>query len=141
VLAFALFLIMAWIATASGGQMARLLRLPTDASRLERGLIAYALGLGLLAYGMLALGLAHGLSPLGAGLLLVVLAAAGGREHARLGRALRLRASRGMQGPRWGWAVAAILAVYALASLAGVYSPPTSLEWDSLANHHADPKI
>jgi len=141
VLAFALFLIMAWIATASGGQMARLLRLPTDASRLERGLVAYALGLGLLAYGMLALGLAHGLSPLGAGLLLVVLAAAGGREHARLGRALRLRASRGMQGPRWGWAVAAILAVYALASLAGVYSPPTSLEWDSLAYHLADPKI
>ena len=139
--AFALFLLIAWIVTASGLQIIRLLRLPPSASRLERGLIAYALGLGLFAYGMLLLGLARGFYPVGAGLLLTILAVLGGREHARLWRALRARIGRGLPLPRWGWAVAALLAVFALASLLGVYSPPTSLEWDSLAYHLADPKI
>jgi len=141
VLAFALFLLTAWIATVSGLRIARLLRLPPSASRLERGLIAYALGLGLLAYGMLAVGLAHGLYPLGAGLLLAALAALGGCEHARLWRALHARVGRGVHLPRWKWAVAGVVSVFALTSLLGVYSPPTSLEWDSLAYHLADPKI
>jgi len=141
VLAFALFLIIAWIVTVSGLQTARLLRLPPAASRLERGLIAYALGLGLLAYGMLLLGLAHGLYPAGVVLLLAAQAVLGGREHARLWRALQARIGLGVYLLRWQWGVAAVLAVFALASLSGVYSPPTSLEWDSLAYHLADPKI
>jgi len=141
VLACVLFLIIAWIATASGLQIARLLRLPSTASRLERGLIGYALGLGLLAYGMLLLGLAHGLYPVGVVLLLAALAVLGGREHARLFHALRMRAGQGVHLTPWQWGVAGVLAVFAPASLSGVYSPPTSLEWDSLAYHLADPKI
>lgn len=140
-LAFALFLLIAWAATAGGVQIACRLRLPPAASRLERGLIGYALGLGLLAYGMLLLGLAHWLYPLGALLLLAVLAALGGRQHARLFHSLRERIRRGISLRPWQWGVAGMLSVFALASLAGVYSPPTSLEWDSLAYHLADPKI
>ncbi len=141
VLAFALFLLIAWIVTASGLQIAGRLRLPPAASRLERGLIAYALGLGVLAYGMLGLGLAHGLYPLGVGALLTGLAVLGGQQHTRLFRGLRARFGRGVHWPLRGWGMAFLLAVFAGTSLLGVYSPPTSLEWDSLAYHLADPKI
>ncbi len=87
---FSYFLITAWVATAAGRTLLRGLRLPEDATRLERNLFGFALGLGLLAYGMLALGLLHGLYPL-AGWLLV--AAAGccwaARRIAAMARELR----------------------------------------------------
>ena len=60
-LEFLLFLLTAWAATAAGRTVLKLLKLPDTATRLERNLFGYALGLGLLAYAMLALGLLGGL--------------------------------------------------------------------------------
>lgn len=136
-----LFPIIAWAVTAAGATLARCLPGMAGASRLERGLVAFALGLGLLAYGMLALGLLGGLYASWAFVLLLVLTALGGRSHVRMARALRARLRRGVHLPAWGWGIAGVFLAFALTSAVGVLTLPTPLEWDSLAYHLADPKI
>lgn len=139
------FLMIMIVVTAAGRQVAAWLRLPADATLLERNLVGFAIGLGVLAYGILLIGLAGWLRPAPVMGFLLVLALLGvllGQE----GRAMRrefiacLRAVSQM--PRWGWGVSALFGVFAVVSLFGVYTPPTSgWEWDSLAYHLADPKI
>ncbi len=136
-----LFLPIAWILTAAGRQVAAWLRLPEDASTLERNLIGFAVGVGLLAYGMLLLGLVGAFMLLPALGLLLLLLLLGAREHAGLARSIRTRAPalRDLRG--WAVGAAVTFLLFALVALSGVYAPPTLIEWDSLAYHLADPKI
>ena len=138
---FLLFLITVWAAAASGRAMLGALGFGPDIARLDRTLIGFALGLGLLAALMLALGLCGGLHrPLGFAPL-VILLAAGARQHGLM--ALELRdwiVSIRLTG--WGWTLAVAFSAFALISFIGCFTPPTtSLEWDSIAYHLADPKI
>lgn len=136
-----LFPIIAWIVTAAGATLTRRLPGMAGAARLERGLISFAVGLGVLAYGMLTLGLLGGLYAPSAAAWLLILAALGGRSHVRMARALRERILRGAHLPAWGWGIALLFLAFALVAAVGVLTPPTPLEWDSLAYHLADPKI
>ena len=136
-----LFLLTAWVVTAAGRTVLRGLRLPDEATCLERNLYGYALGLGLLAYAMLALGLLHGLYPLVGWLLVAALALLGGLSHRAMAGELR-DALRGIRLTPWVWAVTALFALLAAIPLIGVWTPPTlTREWDSLSYHLADPKI
>ncbi len=136
-LALLLFLAAAWAATAAGRTLLRGLRLPESATSLERNLTGFALGLSVLSYGMLVLGLLGGLYPLAGAAWMGLLALAGWREYSEMGRALRV-----VSRPHGvGWGIAALFAAFAAFALCGVYSPPTPLEWDSLAYHLADPKL
>ncbi len=137
-----LFLLTAWIVTAAGRTVLRRLRLPDDATRLERNLLGFAIGLGLLAYGILLLGLLGGLYPLAGWLLVAALGLLGGRSQGVMARELREALANGVRLPPWGWAVAALFALLAAIPLIGVWTPPTlTREWDSLSYHLADPKI
>ena len=103
--------------------------------------MGFALGLGLLAVLMLALGLAGGLyRPLGflpPALLLML----GGRQHVVMAADLRGWVKT-MRVTGWGWALAVLFSTFGLVSLTGCFAPPTtSLEWDSIAYHLADPKM
>ncbi|MDQ2688335.1 MAG: hypothetical protein M3Y28_10765, partial [Armatimonadota bacterium] len=80
-LALLLFFVIAWGVTAAGRQVAAWLHLPASASRLERALIGFAIGLGLLAYSVMALGLMGLLYPWAAAVWLVALALLGVRQH------------------------------------------------------------
>jgi hypothetical protein len=150
-----LFIPIAWIATAAGRQLADWLRLPNSASRLERNLIGFALGLGLLAYGMLALGLVKLLYPAAGLAWVLALAVLGARQHAGVMADLRVFAqssARHRSIPLWWLLYLAFGAV----SFVGVLAPPVQglrglffsdrftvflTEWDSIAYHLADPKL
>lgn len=108
---------------------------------MERTLIGFALGLGLLAAFMLALGLCGGLyRPLGA-VPLALLLAIGGRQHVLMAADLRDWAKT-IHLTGWGWLLTLLFAAFGLVSLVGCFAPPTtSLEWDSIAYHLADPKM
>ena len=137
-----LFLLTAWAATAAGRTLLRGLRLPDDATVLERNLLGYALGLGLLAYGMLVLGLAHGLYPAAGYGLLLALAALGVGQFGTMARELRVAVKGGLRLSPLGWGTAVLFTVFAALSLLGVWTPPTlAREWDSLSYHLADPKL
>lgn len=118
-----------------------LLGFQSETSRLERTLIGFALGLGLLAAFLLALGLCGGLyRPLGL-VPPALLLAIGGRQHVLMASELRDRAKT-IRLTGWGWALTALFAAFGLVSLIGCFAPPTtSLEWDSVAYHLADPKM
>ena len=136
-----IFLITAWAAAAAGRTVLRGLGFSDDTPRLERGLIGFALGLGLLALLMLALGLSGGLyRPLGflpPGVLLLL----GGREHSRMARELR-GWIKSIRVTGRGGGLALVFAAFAAVSLIGCFAPPTTaLEWDSIAYHLADPKL
>jgi len=140
-----LFSLTAWAATAAGRAVLRLLRLDADSegpTRLERNLCGLALGLGGLAYGMLALGLVGRLyRPAGIGLLLLLLAA-GVRQHHLMALEIKDTFRRGIRLSLWGWAVTFLFLLLALIPWVGVWTPPTAgLEWDSLSYHLADPKL
>jgi hypothetical protein len=141
-----LFPIIVWIVTAAGQALAARIGLPPSATRLERTIIGFALGLGVLAYGMLLLGLLGLLYPVAGLLWVLVLAAVGGRQHLVLARDLREGRPPPMTWQHGLWS-AAFLA-FGLASLIGVFAPPVvflpgvnATEWDSLSYHLADPKI
>ena len=143
-----LFLVTAWAATAAGRTLSRGLRLPDNATLLERNLLGYALGLGLLAYGMLALGLAHGLSLVAGFSLLLALAAMGARQHRDMFREIGALVRGGIRLSPIGWGTAALFAVFAALALIGVWTPPVQYlgndfytEWDSISYHLADPKL
>ena len=136
-----LFLITAWAAVAAGRTVLGVLGFGGDTPRLERNLIGFALGLGLLALLMLALGLAGGLSHLLGFLPLVILLAAGGRQHAPMATEGRDWAKT-VRLTGWGWLLTLLFAAFALVSFVGCFAPPTTaLEWDSIAYHLADPKM
>jgi hypothetical protein len=136
-----LFLITAWAAAASGRTLLSFLGFQSETPRLERTLIGFALGLGLLAAFMLALGLLGGLSrPLGF-VPLALLLAIGSRQHVQMAADLRDWAKT-IRVTGWGWLLTVLFAAFGLVSLIGCFAPPTtSLEWDSIAYHLADPKI
>ncbi len=141
-----LFLPLAWVLTAAGRTGAGWLRLPETATRLERNLIAFGLGLGLLAYGLLVLGLLGLLYPLAGLLWVLALAGLGARRHAEMAR--ELRAWRPRRLAAWEWGVAALFVLFGGIALVGVYAPPVvflpgvnETEWDSLSYHLADPKL
>lgn len=141
-----LFLPLVWCVTAAGRTLTSWLRLPDTATRLERGLIAFGLGLGLLAYGVLLLGLFHLLYPVAGLLWVCLLAMLGGNQHILMVRTLR--AWRPMRLPWWGWGLTALFAVFGIIALIGVYAPPVmflpgvnATEWDSLSYHLADPEL
>ena len=138
---FLLFLITAWAATAAGRTFLGLLGFRFEMSRLERNLLGFGLGLGLLAALMLALGLIGGLSrPLGVVPLLALLAL-GARQHGPMASELRDWIV-GIRGAGWVWLLAVLFAAFGLVSFVGCFAPPTtSLEWDSIAYHLADPKM
>lgn len=145
---FLLFLATAWATTAAGRTVLRALRLPGDATGLERNLFGFALGLGLLAYGMLALGLARALYPVAGWGLLGVLALVGGPEHAAMACEIGEAARRLLRLSWAGRGVALLFAVLAAVPLVGDWTPPVVglgtfgyTEWDSLSYHLADPKI
>jgi hypothetical protein len=140
-LTFLLFLLIAWLMTAAGRSLVAWLRLPNDATLLERTLIGFAVGLGLLAYGMLLLGLAGGFYPGAAVGLLAVLLLLGGREHGRMVTQIRARFARGFSLTPLGWGAAVVFLLLVVVALSGVYAPPTLIEWDSVAYHLADPKL
>ncbi len=138
---FFLFLITAWAAVAAGRTVLVWLGFGGDTPKLERNLIAFALGLGLLALLMLALGLSGGLyRPLGF-LPLAALLALGGRQHVSM--ALDLRDwTKTVRLTGWGWVLALVFAAFASVSFVGCFAPPTTnFEWDSVAYHLADPKM
>ena len=134
-----LFLPLAWIVTAAGRTLAAWLGLPETATRSERNLVGFALGLGLLAYGLLALGLLRLLYPLAGLLLVLALAALGGRQHAAMAR--EVSAWRPARMAWWGRLAVVLFAAFGLIALMGALSPPTLLEWDSLSYHLAVPKL
>lgn len=142
-----LFLVTAWAATAAGRTLLRALRLPEDATYLERNLCGLALGLGLLAYGMLALGLARALYPPAGWCLLLALGAAGAREWGAMAREIGAAARRAARLTWAGRGLALLFALLAAIPLVGVWTPPVVglgtayTEWDSLSYHLADPKI
>ena len=137
-----LFLITAWAATAAGRTLLRGLRLPDDATRLERTLFGYALGLGLLAYGTLALGLGHSLYRPAGYALLLVLAGVGAREHRAMAQELRAAIRGGVRLSPLGWGMVTLFAALTAIPMIGVWTPPTlTREWDSLSYHLADPKL
>jgi len=142
VLEFLLFLLTAWAATAAGRTVLQLLKLPDTATRLERNLFGYALGLGLLAYAMLALGLLGGLYPAAGWGLLLLLAVLGAGQHRAMVLEMQVTVRAGIHLTRWGWGLAVCFALLASVALIGVWTPPTlNLEWDALSYHLADPKI
>lgn len=136
-----LFFITAWAAAASGRTLLAWLGFHSETPRLERTVIGFALGLGLLAAFMLALGLLGGLSrPLGF-VPLALLLAIGARQHVLMTIDLRdwVKTIR-LTG--WSWLLAVLFAAFGFVSLIGCFAPPTtSVEWDSIAYHLADPKI
>ena len=141
-----LFLPIAWIVTAAGRTLTAWLGLPETATRAERNLVGFALGLGLLSYGMLALGLLRLLYPLAGLLWAMALATLGGRQHGAMAR--EAREWRPARMPGWGRLAAALFAAFGLVALLGVFSPPivfipgiNATEWDSLSYHLADPKL
>ena len=136
-----LFLLTAWAAATSGRTLLGLLGFGPDTPRLERTLIGFALGLGLLAALMLGLGLAGDLyRPMGF-LPLVLLLLLGGRQHAVMAADL-WNWAKTVRLTGWNWALAALLTAFGLVSFVGCFAPPTtSLEWDSIAYHLADPKL
>ena len=143
-----LFLATAWILTAAGRTVLQLLRLPDTATRLERNLCGYALGLGLLAYSMLSLGLLALLyTAAGWGLLLVLLGLGASQN-----RTMALEGWEAIRGgihlSPIGWATFVLFAALAVIPQFGVWTPPVQAlgsafytEWDSLAYHLADPKL
>ena len=137
----ALFLIIAWVTLAAGRQVASWLRLPESATRLERTLIGFALGLGLLAYGVMALGLVGLLYRADATAWLGVLTILGHRQYVPMLNDIREGARDGLNLSGWGWGTAALCGAFFVVSAVGVYTPPATLEWDSLAYHLADPKL
>lgn len=135
-------IIIAWICIAAGRQCLAWLRLPDEATTLERNLLGYALGLGLLAYGVLVLGVVGLLYVPYAIAWIAALAIIGSKQHILLARSLRPMLSGVRSASRASWAIGAILVLFALVSAVGVYTPPTvALEWDSIAYHLADPKL
>ena len=132
-----LFLLIAWILIAAGRTLS--FWLPQTATRLERNLIGFALGLGLLSYGMLALGLLGLLYPIAGLLWMLALAALGGREQSAMVREAREWRPARMAG--WGRLAVILFAAFGVVSLLGVLSPPTLLEWDSLSYHLAVPNL
>ena len=141
-----LFFPLAWIVTAAGRTLAAWLGLPETASRTDRSLVGFGLGLGLLAYGLLALGLLRLLYPLAGLLWVLALAAVGGRQHGAMVQEVRTWRPPPMTG--CGWLAAALFAAFGLVALLGVLSPPVvfipgvnATEWDSLSYHLADPKL
>jgi len=141
VLDFLLFLITTWAAAASGRTILALLGFRFETPRLERTLIGFALGLGLLAAFMLALGLLGGLYRLLGLVPLALLLAIGGRQHVQMAADLRDWAKT-IRVTGWGWLLTLLFGAFGLVSLVGCFAPPTtSLEWDSIAYHLADPKM
>ena len=136
-----LFILTVWAAAASGRTLLAWLGFGSEMPRLERTLIGFALGLGLLAALMLLLGLAGGLyRPLGL-LPPALLLGLGGRQHGAMASDLR-GWTKTVRLTGWNWALAALLTAFGLVSLIGCFAPPTtSLEWDSIAYHLADPKM
>ena len=136
-----LFLVAAFYLTATGRQIAHWLRLPADATALERNLIGFAIGLGLLSYAMLAAGLLSLLTlPYVLFLQIALLLPGYGQWH-MMWQETRpaLRPLPRLTGQ--GWGIAAVFVFFAGVALFGVYAPPTLLEWDSLAYHLADPNL
>jgi len=122
--------------------------MPETATRLERNLLGYALGMGLLAYTMLVLGLLGGLySAMGWGILLA-LAGLGAGQHRAMGAEVKAAIVGGVRLAPLGWVGGAVFAVLAAIPLFGVWTPPVQAlgnnfytEWDSLSYHLADPKL
>ncbi len=136
-----LFFVTAWAAAAAGRTLLALLGFHAETPRLERTLIGFALGLGLLAAMMLALGLCGGLyRPLGF-VPPALLLALGARQHRAMAADLR-DYTKTIRLTGWGWLLTVLFGAFGLVSFIGCFAPPTtSLEWDSLAYHLADPKM
>lgn len=126
----------------AGRRLCRVLlgRSAGDALALEISAFGAAFGFGLLAYGVMLLGLfreLHAGPILG---LLALMAIAGWTEHAATAREL----AAGLRTVRVGgvgWAILVAFAFFSAVAVVGCLTPPTSMEWDSLAYHLADPKI
>jgi hypothetical protein len=159
-----LFIPIVLIVIAAGRSLARALRLPADATNLERNLAGYAIGLALLSYTMLALGLARLLYPAVAWGLLAVLAAIGFPQIVQMGREARSALLSCFHPQGATWLMLATLVLFGALALVGVCTPPVTFlsahgpfpaaaaaaagytgigytEWDSIAYHLADPKL
>lgn len=135
-------LIIAWICIAAGRQCLARLRMPPDATTLERNLIGYAIGLGILAYGVLLLGVLGLLYAPWVIAWLAVIGIVGAKQHLLLARSLAPTLTKIRTSTPASWAIAVLFSLFAIVSAIGVYTPPTvSLEWDSIAYHLADPKL
>lgn len=114
------------------------LRRMSTASPLEHAVFAIALGLGVVSYTILALGLLKLAKtvPLTIGVFVVglPLAILGYRSLPK--REKTVTSSAGALGI----AVALVMGLCALVTLAGALNPPGELEWDSLSYHLAAPK-
>jgi hypothetical protein len=135
-----LILPIAWIATAAGRRINRAIcpGLSGDSiAGCERSAFGLATGFVVVALGMLALGLTGMLAPYPVAAWFAVVAVAGWREHSDLMRdalsGLRIRG-----GPVY---LQTGCMGIALAVIGSCFVPPTSMEWDSLSYHLADPKL
>jgi hypothetical protein len=136
-----LILPLLWAAVAGGSQINRLLgAAPRDSLVLERRLFGLATGLVLAAYSILLLGLCGLLAAVPIMAVFAALFLIGWNQHVQIMGELAA-AIRKIKFTALGVVVAACFAVFAVTSLIGCFTPPTSAEYDSLSYHLADPKI
>ena len=127
------------LAMAIGYRTLRLLGAPVEAvTRLERGALSAAIGLGLLQYLPFALGTANLLTPVAVRIGLLALAAIFARDIASIVRGI-MRAWSGRRAPdRWIIAGAVLLAVPLAAALLSALCPCT--DPDGMGYHLRAPK-
>jgi hypothetical protein len=137
-----------WIAIAAGRTVCSLAKTPQTITPLERTLLSCGIGLGLLSYAVLAIGLIGQLTVQLIGVVLVLLAAAGAGQHAKMARELTSHFSPPYKWTPAGIATFVVALAFAVIALIGCFTPPTLgigstgyTEWDSLSYHLADPKI
>jgi hypothetical protein len=135
-----LILPIAWIAAVAGRRINRAVCPALEDETIcvaERFVFGLGSGFVILALGILGLGLAGQLAAIPVALLCAVLAGVGGSEHVVAAREIA-RSFRRLCLPAWlGW----VCAIVAIAALGGCFAPPTTVEWDSLSYHLADPKL
>jgi hypothetical protein len=130
-----------WSAVAFGSRINRIAGAdPAGSLTIERRLFGMATGLVLLAYAILILGLLGLLVVWPILACCVIEAVVGWDEHARMLREITGAFGNGRLGVLQICAAAFFL-VFAAAALFGCFTPPASVEWDSLSYHLADPKI
>jgi len=140
-----------WIAISAGRAACGLVRMPQNATALERQLAACGIGLGMLAYGVLAVGLCGALNVSAICGVLIMLALVGALQHTAMAREL-IAGARALSSPSkfpaLSLGIFILSAALAAIALVGCFTPPTLgigntgyTEWDSLSYHLADPKI
>ena len=130
-----------WLAAAGGAQINEWLHaVPGNALPLERRLFGIATGLLLLAYCVLLVGLLGALSAIPVLLCAAGIGVIGWKQHARIAQDIGAGFSS-IKFTTVGIVSALLFLIFAATALLGDFTPPSSLEYDSLTYHLADPKI